>query len=681
MIKRIPPSVVLSISLACFAQAQSPGGHKSVQSGASQTETNQKPANQSAGNQSPTGEQSGGTGVSLQQEAALKARLALVIALRPDSPDDDFRKALSSDDWYVRGEAALAAARLKKKLPLDAIIPLLEDKMWFVRSSALDALEVCGDTASGAAVEKLLEPSDPFLCARAAALLGELKYEQGAESLIRLLSEENPVIKSAAAVALGRLKTARATESLVGLLKDSSPEVRSAAAEALGEIGDQHTGPAVETAMKDAGDDSWIYAIALYRLGNHTHLDGVIASLKSPYADERFAALAAVTEFKDPDSVPVLVNLSKADPPAVATPTESEQTDVAFRAGLTKALGQFDDSQTGAALVSMLQDPQPEVRASAVEAISARVAAAKGAGTVDKGTGKANGADKAADQTLVSAIIGLLKDEQSPLVLAAVDKSMKSFDRDQMIDALLGSLKSGANVRQTLTDMGVTTEAEAVQLANGTTEEKMRAVDVLGRLGDPHAVEPLMKTLASSKEPALKARVALTLGGFKDRNTEDALLDASRDSQAEVRAAAVSALGRLGDSSVAGTLFDATRDSSGDVRDAAFRSLGLMGISVERLSADITNPNWQARITAVATLARLHDPRAVPVVMSALKDSDERVRAESARALAVLADNQAVEPLIGALSDSSPEVRFQAAAALGIFKDHRSVTPLEAALM
>ncbi|HYL97821.1 MAG TPA: HEAT repeat domain-containing protein [Blastocatellia bacterium] len=616
-------------------------------------------------------------GESGQSDAALKARLGPVLSLRADSPDDDFKKALASDDWYVRGEAALAAARLKKKLPGEQLTSLLDDKNWFVRCAALDALAVSGDSSAGAAVEKMLDSPDPYLCAKAAAVIGDLKYEAGTESLSRLLAAENPIVKREAAISLGKLRAARSTGSLIGMLKDESPEVRSAAAQALGEIGDAQAAAPIDAAFNDAGEAAWVYAIALYRLGNHAHLDAILASLKSPDDEERLAALAAVVEFKDPASAAALVELYRADPPSPAI----SENDVEFRVGMAKAFGEFSDSSSGSALISMLQDPRPAIRAAAVEAISHRVAANNNSSAKSGMTaGSVSSSDKAFDQTAVAAIILLLKNEPSPLVLAAIDHSMKSFDRDQTIDALLASLKSGANVRQMLTDMGVTAEAEGAKLANGTLDEKMRAVDILGRLGDPSAIEPLMKTLAATKEPGLKAQVVQTLGEFKDRNTEDALLDASRDPQAEVRAAAVSALGRLGDSSVTGTLFDATRDSSEDVRDAAFRSLGLMGISVERLSADVTNANWQARITAVATLARLHDSRAVPVVITALKDSDERVRAESARALAVLADNRAVEPLLGALADQSPEVRFQAAAGLGIFKDRRSIQPLESAL-
>lgn len=601
-------------------------------------------------------------------DAALKKRLAPIEALRPDSSDSEFRKVLNDDDWYVRGEGAILVARFKKKLSSDDVAPLLSDKSWFVRNAAIDAVALTGTDSAGAALIKLLDPSDSFVCARAAAALGTMKYAPAAEPLTKLLSDNSSAVKRAAASALGELKAQSAIEPLRPLLKDNDPAVRAAAAEVLGKLGDKDSAAPIDASVKDAGDAAWVYAIASYRLGAHEHLDLVLDALKSPYDDIRFPALKAVAEFNDPASIPALVDLTKSvDPPPGPPSANSRDSDIAFRVELARALGGFHDPRASAALTSLLSDPQPVVRANAVEAIAA---------SGSNGKPGVSGADESS----VKAVFGLLKDEQSPLVLSAIDKSIKSFDRRQTEDALLDSLKSGANVRQMLTDLGVTPDAEAVKLDTGTAEEKVRAVEVMSRLGDHKAVDPLIKALENAKDSTLRARIVQALGAFRDRSTEQALMDASRDPEPGIRAAAISSLGQLGDSGVTGTLFDATRDSSPEVRDAAFRSLGLLGISVERLSADVTNPDFQTRLTAISELSRLRDPRAVPVVITALKDSDERVRTEAARSLAVFADERAVDPLIASLSDSSANVRAQSAAALGLFKSHKALGPLEKAL-
>ena len=87
------------------------------------------------------------------------------------------------------------------------------------------------------------------------------------------------------------------------------------------------------------------------------------------------------------------------------------------------------------------------------------------------------------------------------------------------------------------------------------------------------------------------------------------------------------------------------------------------------------------RFAAAAALGELGDPRAVELLIEALKDKDLRVRFEAALALGVSEDPRAVEPVIEALRDGDLDVRFEAALALGVSEDPRAVGPLiEAAL-
>jgi HEAT repeat protein len=71
---------------------------------------------------------------------------------------------------------------------------------------------------------------------------------------------------------------------------------------------------------------------------------------------------------------------------------------------------------------------------------------------------------------------------------------------------------------------------------------------------------------------------------------------------------------------------------------------------------------------------------AVPALIEALKDKDERLRSHAAHVLGRIGDSRAVEPLIEMLNDENMMVRAGAADALGRLKDGRAAKPLVAAL-
>ncbi|MCI0487977.1 MAG: HEAT repeat domain-containing protein, partial [Blastocatellia bacterium] len=594
------------------------------------------------------------------------------------------KQALSDSDWYVRGEAARAYGRLGYRGAAADLLPLIEDSNWFVRGAALQSLITIGDASVAVKVQGLLESPDPYERARAATALGRFKYTPAADSLILKLSDNEDMVRRSAAAALGEMKASSAAEALIRLLKDGDPGVRVSAAVALGHIGEKPAAPMVASAMNaaDGGDhsissdsdhDLWQYAAALYRLGDRSHLDRITAALRSPYRDVRFGALQTLSEFADPRSLAPLLELAKTParkkslsnaPGANGSSSISEEESLGIRFLLARSLGRFEGDEAERALMSLLEDPAPQVRAAAVASL-----------------GKSNGKGS---QAALGPLVGLLKTEKSPLVVSAVTEALASFDRERVADMLLdlrgteGRLDS--NAAAALASINVTAASLIERLKEGSEAERLRAIDRLDRLGDSSAVEPLMNVLASSKEIDVRTAAARALGSLKDRRAVESLSNAAGATEKEVRAAAVASLGLIGDPLATDALFRAAKDEDPDVRAAAVASLALLGIAVERLASDLSHSGWQVRAAAVSTLARLGDPRAVPAVVAALKDNDERVRAEAAGALGSLADASAINPLIAALKDPAAEVRIQATMSLGRFKAESTVGPLTALL-
>jgi HEAT repeat protein len=522
------------------------------------------------------------------------------------------KQALSDENWYVRGEAASALARLGDKSASPLLLPLLKDQNWFVRSAALAAIASLTSASDAQILRELMDSPDAYVRARAAA--SPTVGDSAGLALIQALGDADPLVRRTAASTLGEIKASNAVESLTKLLKDDDASVRKASAIALGRIGDKSAASAVQTAAADADADQWEYFAALYRLGNTDYLDRVMAALRSDYADTRRNVLKTLIEFADNRALPALLSAASGD--------TNKQEALATRFALSRGLAGFEGEESRIALINLLSDSDADVRAASVASL-AKVS-------------RLNPKSDASDRALLG-LIGALKKENSPGVIDAITEALQSFDRarvtDLLLDARTAEGKLSPNVLKALAAAGVTAETEVSQLSAGDVTGRVRAAERLARLGDTKAVQPLIDALTGAKEIQVRVKAAEALGALRDRRAVDSLVSTSRAQETEVRAASVTALGLIADHTAAEALFVAARDGETIVREAAVRSLSALGISVEKVSPDLSSSNWQVRAAAVTTLARLGDRGALPLIVAALKDSDSRVRSESARTL------------------------------------------------
>jgi HEAT repeat protein len=116
------------------------------------------------------------------------------------------------------------------------------------------------------------------------------------------------------------------------------------------------------------------------------------------------------------------------------------------------------------------------------------------------------------------------------------------------------------------------------------------------------------------------------------------------------------------------------------VKEDWTRATALGAAAVEPLVVALKDSNSDVCSRAAEVLGRIGDVRAVEPLIVALKDSNSNVRQGAAEALGRIADVRAVEPLIAALKDSNSNVRQGAAEALGGIADVRTVEPFIAAL-
>ena len=589
------------------------------------------------------------------------ARAQQLIALVDAKQVNGLKQGLSDEHWYVRGQAAVALGRLGDKSASALLLPLLQDQSWFVRTAALEALDRLGQPADEVALRELATSPDAFV--RARALASAPGTSSSADSLIKALDDPSELVRRSAATRLGALKVANAVDALLVLLKDEDPAVRKAGAVALGRIGDKRAISAVLASIPEGAPGDWEYAAALYRLGNRDYLDRITAALRSEYADDRQGAMKTLLEVGDARALPALLSLSGSD----GSPIKSDA--LSIRLALADGLGAFEGEEARTALINMLDDSEPAVRAATVTSLR-----------------KVSSTDPGSDssQRLLIALVGRFKKENSPIVIDAIREALALFDRARVIDLLLDARtadgKLSPNALRALSSAGVTTESQASQLRTGDVGDRVRAAERLARLGDSEAVEPLIEALINAKEAQVRVKAAEALGSLRDRRAVDPLVTASRAPESQVRVAAVAALGLIADHTGAEALFVAARDNEALVRQAAVHSLSALGISIEKVSPDLSSSNWQVRAAGVTTLARLGDPNAVPLIVAALKDRDARVRSEAARTLGLFGTTSATEALIGALHDQSADVRIEATFSLGMMKDSRALAPLTSLL-
>jgi HEAT repeat protein len=94
------------------------------------------------------------------------------------------------------------------------------------------------------------------------------------------------------------------------------------------------------------------------------------------------------------------------------------------------------------------------------------------------------------------------------------------------------------------------------------------------------------------------------------------------------------------------------------------------------LSPLLKYPEPGVRMSTAKALGKLEDTRAVPALLSQLRDDDLVVRESAAGVLSKLADTQIVPDLLALLRDPKSDVRTSAAQILGVLGDTRAATDL-----
>lgn len=122
-------------------------------------------------------------------------------------------------------------------------------------------------------------------------------------------------------------------------------------------------------------------------------------------------------------------------------------------------------------------------------------------------------------------------------------------------------------------------EALKSPVEDGRLTVRGAAIDALGRLRTPEAVEPLAALLRDDPDPAVRAGAAVAISKLESDTRTDHLLAALEDSAPPVRWQAAFNLGRTGDARAVGALTALLRSDDVILRRAAAAGLGGIGDS------------------------------------------------------------------------------------------------------
>ena len=622
---------------------------------------------------------------------------------------------LAAPDRAVRRAAAAALRRFEPSAlaaHLERLSKLAADPSDDVRVVALEAIAAVRDAAAtGILVEAL---RDRYVDARltAARALGARAahghtedVDAIADALVVVVSDSSEPVRVAAAESLGQVGGARAVDYLLAALPTATEAQRETICFHLAALGFDKLAPALDVLMASRGSKARLgVAWTLGKTGDPGAVPLLAALLEEPEARVRASAAGAVAKLVNVNPVAVDVLARAVDDP-------SPYVRSAAINGLGKVKGQAD------VLARALADPDRFVRTRAVLAFARSAGKDAAARLLALAPDEVDPAVVTVALALTGAAVAIgevMRRLVDPALATAVEAVLAAED-DEVRRAYRDRLRPRTTQRlRVLGDAELGSEhlaeeqATALRISVDPVERRTAAI-ALGRLGDPAAQRALAEAVKHDPDVGVRREAMTALADAGPRSpalVREAVADATRDPDAEVRATALVTAAAFVTPAAAAPLLDGMRARDARVRDAAEEACArvfaadlaafhtwveaqaqedvvMAGIRVLGRIADAgshdllvglqASPSTNVRAEAVAALARLATPAAVAAVMNGLRDPAEPVRMATVRALGGARRADVVEALAEAALDPSVEVRTALATALGTMPSTRAV--------
>jgi HEAT repeat protein len=414
--------------------------------------------------------------------------------------------------------------------------------------------------------------------------------------LLSAVKDPAPELRRMAAFALGEIDDIKAAPLLASMLDDPDPQARALAAEALGKLKDPASLASLTRLLSDpASEVIGMTLRALWKIDAGDRLPDLSARAAGIYLggfgdlkrDAAYFMMRAQMGRPDEESIePALIVVAKDEDPLA-------------RSYAARGLGARKSPASTEALLALAADPDWRVRVNAFNGLKARPVA----GTGDAGP-------------RWNAYEAGVNDKDTGVALAAL-AALESFDAPQARERLVGALAhSKARFR----------EVAALALA---AREKEAAL-------------PSLRPLIEDPAWSVRARVAEALGTIGAAQVEADVRRLAADADPRVRSVAIEAAGKIKSAGAAALVTRSLDDVDPYVRATAIEALGggvapvpddlpLRLGSAYRRGLDDT-PN-DARLAALAALAKIPGDAARAQIEKALEDRDYLVRRRAAELL------------------------------------------------
>lgn len=418
-------------------------------------------------------------------------------------------------------EQNLDPARHAAVLERDHMNPLKIRRFWQTRWQLAVGILVCfcllglapagygqNDNVSRL-IRKLRDPDDYEVRWSAAKALGKIKDPRAVEPLIAALGDPYYDVRMSAAEALGKIGMPAVTP-LIAALTNTNSSVRDTAADALGEIKDPRAVEPLIAALTDA--NYFVRTGAAYALGeikDTRAIKPLIAALGKEKVEHSTAPMR--TSRRSPAwPAPTLSNwayyvqesmtkaLVKIGAPAIDPLIAAlKDTNIGVRWAAVDALGEIKDSRAVEPLIATLKDTDFNVRDSAAK---------------DLGELK--------DSRAVVPLIDAMK-EDTETRAAALESHWQAFpqsvdktaDLNILIDALCRVQRDAVEALGKINDPRAL-EPLIDALKDTDSDVRGSAAEALGRIKDPRAIEPLVAALGKETDMFIRSGTARALAGI-----------------------------------------------------------------------------------------------------------------------------------------------------------------------
>lgn len=198
-------------------------------------------------------------------------------------------------DKNVRGQAAVSIGKLDDAAMVSVLLDaLITEPDLYVREDITWALVRLQDAALEP-VSRLLDDSNPATRHLAVHVLTKIGGTQVVDPLITALADTDAAVLSKAAFGLGQIGDARAILALVDLLGHPSRDLETMLMDVMERFGTAATAPLINALYSDNGTVREQAADILGQIGDHDAVPALIAALRDPLWQVRFAAVTALS--------------------------------------------------------------------------------------------------------------------------------------------------------------------------------------------------------------------------------------------------------------------------------------------------------------------------------------------------------------------------------------------------